>query len=347
MWVLDAISEYELRKPLLILGLTLGAGFLLLAYFFSVNPLAEPLIYVLVALDLSLMQTQKRHPLRVALLLAGVTTAGYWLLAAHSLLFTVIFSFLAGFEVYRQSFRWWRWLVSAALLFVSLHIIPVWQQMLLMEQIVPQVLLPLAHSLLFSFCMLISFLVYSLRKDPVEEAVDNYTWKTPSEPATMVHQTRDLYKQLRTQIPQKDAIRQELREFAEKTVHLCYHWQQLSIELAGSNPDAVEQQIVKLKETLDSTTDPPAKNQYEKALENRRKQREQFQRLKLQAERLRAQIFNTTTALENMRFAYANREFANNNDNAETIEFFVHMATTRTDNVSETSEAYQRLLAQD
>jgi len=89
-----------------------------------------------------------------------------------------------------------------------------------------------------------------------------------------------------------------------------------------------------------------ARGQYEKALENRQKQRQQFQRLKLQAERLRAQIFNYATALENMRFAYSNRAFASDSDGPETIEFFVNMATARTDNVSETSEAYQKLLAE-
>ncbi len=346
MWAIEAISEYELKKPLLILGCTLGAGFLLLAYFFFVNPLHEPLIYVLLTLDLALIQTPKQHPMRVALMLAAVYAAGYWLLASHLILFVLMISLLAGVTIYRQTFRLWRWAVSATLLFLSLLILAVWQQMPLLGQIVPAALLPLVDSMLFSFCMLISFLVYSLKKDPVEEAVAGYQWKMASEPGVMAHQIRDLYKQLRTQIPQKDPIQQDLREFVEKTVHLCHSWQQLSTELAGTNPGALEQQIDKLQQTLDSTDDTLARAQYEKALENRRKQKEQFQRLKLQAERLRAQLFNYTTALENMRFAYSNRKFAGNSDSTETIEFFVNMATARTDNESEMSQAYQKLLAE-
>ena len=55
MWILDAINKLEFKKPFAVLGMTLGAGFLLLAYFFLIDPLHQPVVYSLLALDLLLL----------------------------------------------------------------------------------------------------------------------------------------------------------------------------------------------------------------------------------------------------------------------------------------------------
>jgi hypothetical protein len=106
----------------------------------------------------------------------------------------------------------------------------------------------------------------------------------------------------------------------------------------------LKKQIEQQEEKIKSAEDAIVKQRYQHTLSNKKKQKEQYDNLKLQEERLRAQVLHYISALENMRFSYTNQEFSNATEGCESIEFFLHMAETRADNVYETSEAYQKLL---
>ncbi|HJZ12347.1 MAG TPA: hypothetical protein VJ521_09360, partial [Acidobacteriota bacterium] len=69
MWVLESISEIPLKRALIVLLSTLGAAFLLLAHFFSMNPLMQPLLYSILALDLFLLWRKNHKAVHGAVLI--------------------------------------------------------------------------------------------------------------------------------------------------------------------------------------------------------------------------------------------------------------------------------------
>ena len=165
----------------------------------------------------------------------------------------------------------------------------------------------------------------------------------------MASQARDYYRQVKQQVEERSAdskIKEELREFTEKTIHLCHDFQEITRELSRTSELDVVEQAKQLEQRLRSVTDLVARRQYEQALANKKKQLERYQGLHSHAERFRAQVLNYISALENMRFAYTNRKFNSAGDTAEGIEFLMHITDNQADNVYDTSEAYQRLLIQ-
>src|SRR5215831_2527131 len=127
MWVLEAIHEMPVRKPFLVLLITLGAGFLLLAKFLGLNPVYQPAIYAVIALDLYLLERQK-SVLRGCLLIPAAYFLAYFLLPAYLPLFAIAYALLIGKLVYTESFRLWKWGASSLLIAASLWIVSVWQQ---------------------------------------------------------------------------------------------------------------------------------------------------------------------------------------------------------------------------
>jgi hypothetical protein len=120
---------------------------------------------------------------------------------------------------------------------------------------------------------------------------------------------------------------------------------EISREVDASDPAAIEEQLQQLQKKAQDVSDPMARKHYEHASASKRRQKEQLDALRMQAERIRSQSIHYVIALENMRFAYTNRQFTNSSVPAG-IDYFLQMTQTRTDNIYETSEAYARLLAQ-
>lgn len=346
MWILHSIEEIPFKKPLILLSATLGAGFLLLSLFFLKNPLTHPLTYALIALDIYLLQRSLSNPLQAVLAIAGAYAVGFILLPHYRFPFAASFALLIGRLLYRESFRVWKWLAASILIYCSFYITAVWQQ-ISFDIPIPLQFMPGLHGMLFGFCVLFSFLAYSLRKDKVQEAMEGYSWAGPSESTAMAEQTTEIYGAIQKQVRKREGsskIKNELEEFTEKLIHMCHRLQKISNELRKTNPETLNKQIEEQEEKIKSTEDSIARQQYQHTLGNKKKQKEQYENLRLQAERQRAQVIHYISALENMRFAYTNQEFSEATAGSESIEFFLHMAETRAENVYQTSEAYQKLL---
>jgi hypothetical protein len=327
---------------------TLGAGFLLLAYFFPGYPLVHPILYALAALDLFLLWRKNHSALRGAILVAAALFCGFLFSNGYVLLFSLCLSIIIGKFLVEESFRWWKWIVSSALLYATMGITSTWYQLSAGVYWLPPALSPLLPGAVFAFCFYFSFVVYLLRKDPVEEAFDHYTWEQRSESLQIASQTRDLYQKIKTQLQTPDAeprVKEELENFAEQTIHLCHRLLEISREVDASDPAAIEEQLQQLQKKAQDVSDPMARKHYEHASASKRRQKEQLDALRMQAERIRSQSIHYVIALENMRFAYTNRQFTNSSVPAG-IDYFLQMTQTRTDNIYETSEAYARLLAQ-
>ncbi|HEY4492425.1 MAG TPA: hypothetical protein VI958_10540, partial [Acidobacteriota bacterium] len=138
-------------------------------------------------------------------------------------------------------------------------------------------------------------------------------------------------------------VKEELEKFAEETIRLCYRMQQICKEIEACDPVILAQQMSELEKKVEATEDPPARRQYEQALASKRKQQEQRDAMKTQAERLRSQAMNYVSTLENMRFAYANRHFSSATYGSAGIDFFLQMTQTHADNVYETTQGYLKL----
>jgi hypothetical protein len=348
MWILDSLSGIPFKKPLTLVLITLGAGFLLLALFYAANPLNEPLLYTLLALDLYIVLRPIKSGLaRPALLLPGSYLLAYVLIPQYRILHAVLFSLLVGKIIFEENFRIWKWLASSGLFYLTIRTVAEWQYIPLTILPLPHLTLPAVHGMIFGFCALCSFVLYLLRKDRVTEAAESYEWKIPSETANMAKQARELYSALRQQLKKRDGstkIAEELEEFTEKLIHMSDRLQKILAELHKFKADAIAAEIADYEKRIADVSDPILRRQYEQTLINKRKQNEQYDNLRLQGERLRAQILHSISALENMRFAYANEEFNSANAGADGIEFFLHLAETRTENVYQTTEAYQKLL---
>ncbi|HET6267833.1 MAG TPA: hypothetical protein VFG11_08950, partial [Acidobacteriota bacterium] len=98
-----------------------------------------------------------------------------------------------------------------------------------------------------------------------------------------------------------------------------------------------------LQAKTETTQDAVAQTQYKRALENKEKQKEQHQRMIVHSERLRAQVYNYSTALENLALAYSQQEATSESRGNEAIEFFLHLAEMRAENTYQSSEAYEHL----
>ena len=96
---------------------------------------------------------------------------------------------------------------------------------------------------------------------------------------------------------------------------------------------ALEKQIAQLKEKLESAKEVATKLQYEQALSNKQKQVEHYEKLRLQQERLTAQIVNYNSSLENLRFAYSHQDFQKSSG-TESIEMFMDVVKARVEGFS-------------
>lgn len=342
MWILDALSRVPLKKLFLLLSTSLGAAFLLLAHPFSIGALTHPLTYALLATVLYLAH-RAGTPLWKACVLPPLAYGlAYTLHPHYAPLFAALFTFSCGWMLFRTGFRIWKWAASAVLFMLSLVIVAVWERTGFVQMLIPAFWTPLVYGLMFSFCAGFSFLPYLLQKDRVLEAADSHSWNPRSEPEALVRQTVDLYGVIRKQLEDEPKLQGELEGLCERIIHHCRQLQSISAELGKTKFDDLQSQADALKAKAQSVDDPLAKRQYEQAFANKEKQQKQYESLQSKAERLRAQILQYLTGLENMRFAYANREFRTAGDSKETIEFFMNLA--RADNVYETTEAYQDLL---
>ena len=326
----------------LLLSTALGAAFLLLAQFFSIRALMHPLTYVLLALVLYLNRRSETPLWKICALMPLSYGLAYWLHPHYVPLFAALFTLACGSLLFKNEFRLWKWGASAALFFLSMMIVAVWQRMDFVITAIPAFWSPLVFGVMFGFCAGFSFLPYLLRKDKVQEATDSYAWEPRGEPEAMVKETRVLYTAVRKQLDGEAKLQEELENLCERMIHLSRQLQSVSAELAGTKFEDLEAQAGSLRARAETTNDPLAKRQYEQALANKQKQQKQYQSLQCKAERLRAQILHYLSGLENMKFAYANREFRTEGDTKESIEFFMNLA--RAENVYDTTEAYQDLL---
>lgn len=342
MWILESLGQIPLKRMFLLLSTALGAAFLLLAQFFSVRALLHPLTYALLALLLYLNRRSETPVWKICVLLPLTYGLATWLHPRYAPLFAALFTLSCGWLLFKNGFRLWKWGACAVLFFLTLLIVAVWQKMDFVLTAIPAFWTPLVFGVMFGFCAGFSFLPYLLRKDKVQEAYDSYAWTPRGEPEAMVKETRDLYATVRKQLEGEVKLQEELESLCERMIHLSRQLQSVHAELASTKFEDLEAQAGSLKARAESTIDPLAKRQYEQALANKQKQMKQYESLQHKAERLRAQILHYLSGLENMKFAYANREFRTEGDTKESIEFFMNLA--RAENVYDTTEAYQDLL---
>ena len=339
MWMLESFGQIPLKKPFLIFSVTLGAAFLLLAHFFSLNPLSQPALYALIAADVCIAWNRRQRLVRAAVACGLSFALAMWTLA-YLPLFSLGFALITGLIAFPESFRAWKWLIVSTLVFAAIFSTSVWQQIYFFGSAIPQQLLPILHASAFSFCLLIAFCVYLLEKDRVQQAYDHYQWKPGSEEAGIAAQTLAMYGQLKGRLP-----KEQLQEFVEKIIHLSHQLQEVSADTSRVDPESLERQIGEMQEKQQSMTDAVAAKQYKQALQNKIRQREHYAGLIVQSERIRAQILNYLSALENIRLAYANRDYKDGGENRDTVEFFMNMAKMQAESACDNAEAYERLSA--
>lgn len=339
MWILESFSEIGFQKPFLIFSLTLGAAFLLLAHLFPVNPLGQPVLYAIVAADACFCWSRHQTIAR-----AAIAFGAAYLLAVRMLeylpLFAVGLSLIAGLLAFAESFRMWKWAIVSCAVFAGILSTSVWQQMYFLSSALPQSLLPILHAATFSFCIVIALSIYLLEKDRVQQAYEHYNWMPRSEETMFAGQATDIYAQLKNRLP-----KEHFTEFAEKIVHLCHQLQEISAEIAQCSPETIEQEIREIRNKKEITGDAVACGQYDQALRNKIRRREHYSGLQIQSERIRGQILNYLSALENIRLAYANRDYKSGAENKDTVDFFMNMARLQAESACDNAEAYERLVA--
>lgn len=346
MWIVDSMARVPLKKLYLSLVATLGAAFLLLVFFFQLNPLLQPVIYMLIALSVCFVQRKDIRILRGALFVLGTLLLAYLLIPNYTFLFSLGLSLLAGKLIFYASLRFWKWLACSILFFLAVQITGVWQQIDFLGGLIPFQIYPLLHAAIFSFCVALSFLPYYLIKDSVLSAFESYTWQH-SEPAGMAIHAKDLYQQVKLELRRQhfdERVLEELEEFSEKMIHLCHQLQEMNQVLLKIDPQFLAAEIADMRQRVETARDSFLKKNFERALLNREKQKEQQEALQLQAERIQAQILNYISALENVWFAYAHRHFTSSEQGTEGIEFLLQMTKNQAESVYETSEAYQKLV---
>ncbi|MCI0414249.1 hypothetical protein L0222_15830 [bacterium] len=331
MWILDSLAEVKIKKPFMILWLTLGAAFLLLANFFSRNALYHPLTYALTAVSIWVLWQKNKAPLN-GLILPGIAVAAFLLFPDYLIPFSLLFTFAIGKVVFAENFRIWKWLLSSGLLLITFPIVGNWQNIPEVRNVLPYPYYHLIHAAVHAFCIQFSLLPFQLRKDSVLEAFDHYTWKTSSDAYKLASETVALYSKIQSMIRTKESnpkIEQDLEDYTERVLHQSYRLQEISGELSKVQIAALEQQISFLKEKLQTLEDITARIQYEQALHNKEKQMEQYEKLQMQYERLLAQIINYNSSLENVRFAYANQDLQKASGSNENIEMFMDLVKAR------------------
>ena len=331
MWILDSLAEVQLKKPFLILWLTLGAAFLLLANFFSRNPVYHPLTYALTAVSIWVLW-QKNKALLNGLILPAIAVAAFLLIPQYVIPFSLVFTFAIGKVVFAENFRIWKWLISSGLLLITFPIVANWQNIPEVRSLLPFPYYHLIHAAVHAFCIQFSLLPFQLRKDSVLEAFDHYAWKTSADAYKLASETVALYGKIQSMIRTKETspkIEQDLEDYTERVLHQAYRLQEISGELSKVQISSLEQQISFLKEKLKILEDITAKIQYEQALHNKEKQMEQYEKLQMQYERLLAQIINYNSSLENVRFAYANQDLQKAPGSNENIEMFMDLVKAR------------------
>jgi hypothetical protein len=347
MWILDALDELPLKKPLLAWAGILAAAFLILTQIPGQIPLIHPVTFTLVSLTLYLLNQKKSSLRRALLFIPAAGILSYLLVPEYLILFTGLFCLLAGLLIFpKVSGLWWRWIASSALLYSSILLTAAWQSFVFVERWLPSAISPGAYGAIFGFSAGISFLPWILRKNEVEEVYQDCNWKNDHESDLLSSQSRDLYTELDKLLKQQKRetkIRKEVEEFTARILRLTKQLQEMKMEMSRMDVQHIENEIEALQVKIQATNDVVARQQYERAMNNRIKQKEQCHSLQQKIERVRAQITHCITGLENMRFAYANQEFSSG-ESVESIDFYMNMAATRADNTYETSEAYQRLI---
>src|SRR5687768_15560617 len=136
MWILDSLAEVQIKKPFLILWLTLGAAFLLLANFFSQNALYHPLTYALVAVSIWALW-QNRKTMLNGSILPAIAVAAFLLIPEYVLPFSLLFTFAIGRIVFAENFRIWKWLTSSGLFLLTFPIVANWQNIQEVQSLLP------------------------------------------------------------------------------------------------------------------------------------------------------------------------------------------------------------------
>lgn len=339
MWMLTALSREPFKRPLLIFLAALGAVYPLLAYLIEEDPLHMSLTYAFIAAVAALAWPAPRAAVRGACAaMLSYLLARYFF--AYPWLFCPGFTLLIGFLLFPESFRVWKWIGASVMFFISLWAVSIWQQMLFFNAVLPLWLLPAVPGSLLGFSLFCTFLIYKLEKDPVREAYDHYKWNAGGEGQLLATQVLEAYAQIR-----EDSQQGELRDLSEKTIHLCHQLQEIFAEVKRMDPDRLEEQIKEMEERVISAKDPVAKRQYEQAMANKTKQKEHYETLRTQFERIHGQIVNYLSALENIRLAYANRNFKSNGENREVVELFLNVAKMQAETAAENAEVYEKLSA--
>jgi hypothetical protein len=341
MWILDSLTDVPIKKPFFLLWTAPGAASLLLAYFFSQNQLYHPLIVaVFAAVCFYLWQTRKTA--LNAMMVPAIGGAAWLLLPNYPLLFCLIAVLLLGKFVFAEQFRMWKWLAASSLLWLSFPILSTWQSITELQLAVPYPFTTLIYSAVLAFCVQFSLLPYQVRKDSVVEAFEHYPWKTSFDAFTLAAETIELYRKIKQMVKDQETnprIAQDLEDYTERVIHQCFRMHQITAELSNTNLASLEKQIAHLKQKMESVEDVRAKLQYEQALSNKQKQTEQFEKLRLQQERLLAQIVNYDSSLENIRLAYSHRDFQKSSGATENIELFMDVIKARAEGFHGFSEA--------
>ncbi len=331
MWILDSLSEVHLRKPFLVLWITLGAVFLLLATFFSRNGLYHPATFSALAVCVWLLW-QKERTRWNALIVPGMAAASFLLVPDYLFLFCLVFTLAVGKVVFAENFRIWKWLASSSLFFLTFPIVDSWQGIPELQKLLPVPLTHLIHAAVLAFCIQFSLLSFQLRKDSVIEAFDHYAWKTSGDALRLATESVALYTKIKTMMKTKEPnvrIQQDLEDYTERVLHQCYRLQETTTEISNVPLNSLEQQISFLKDRLQSVQDFATRMQYEQALHNKEKQLEHYETLLMQQERLLSQIINYNSSLENVRFAYANQDWQRSSGSSENIEMFMDLVRAR------------------
>jgi hypothetical protein len=339
MWILTALSREPFKRPLLIFLAALGAVYPLLVYLLAEDPIRVSFTYASIAAVTALAWPAPRAAVRgaVAAMLSYLLALYFF---SYPWLFYPGYALLIGFLLFPESFRVWKWLAVSAMFFVSLWAASVWQQMLFFNAILPQWLIPAVPGCLLSFSLFCTFVIYRLEKDPIREAFDHYEWTPNGEARNLATQVLEAYDQIR-----EESRQGELRDLSEKTIHLCHQLQEIFAEVKRTDMDHLEKQIQDMEDRAISAKDPVAKRQYEQALGNKTRQKEHYEALRTQFERIHGQIVNYLSALENIRLAYANRNFKSSGENRDVVELFLNVAKMQAETAAENAEVYEKLSA--
>jgi hypothetical protein len=331
VWILDSLAEIDLKKPFVILWVTLGAAFLLLARFFAVNAIYHPVTYSLLALVVWFLWHRNRT-LHNGLIIPALAIAAFLLIPEYMLVYTAAFTLLIGRVVFAENFRVWKWLTSAGLMLLAVPIVSVWQRIPEIQTLLPLPFTHLVYAAVFAFCMQVSMMPFQLRKDSVIESYASYSWKTSWHAHHLASEMVALYTKIKTLIRAKESnakIQQDLEDYTERAVHQCYKLQEITLELSNISKSSLAQQIIFLNEKLDTVEDFETRMQYEQALNNKKKQIEQFEKLEMCQEHLLSRIINYNSSLENVRFAYANQDWQRSPGSNENVEMFMDLVKAR------------------